>query len=220
MTVYYELAPSRAPRGPARQARAGDGDGDRPRDPPATAVTVIVRFDGSPGVLRCRGRAAGVGRGPGDGKTTGVGREDHRHAGEEAVLVSRTMAVIVAESESSDGIVGVLVDSVSEPTATAGCAATTGTATGAADAPAVARDGDGANRGVARSAERCRDGAVCPGRRRARRDAPELEPNVDRDTGISALFESRTNAVIVAGLAAVIEDRSLAARDVTAKRSR
>ena len=95
--------------------------------PPATAVTVIVRFDCRPAVdsvavavplalvvdeVIARPPELVV-------NTTGT-------LARKRLLASCTTAVIVAGLEPSDGIVGVLVERFSEPTVTGGCAATTG----------------------------------------------------------------------------------------------
>ena len=92
--------------------------------PPAVAVTVIVRLRGSLAVVSVAATEplALVVLGEGDCRPPELVENSTGMPETKLLLASRVIAVIVAVSEPSEGSVGVLVVSVSEPTVTGGCA--------------------------------------------------------------------------------------------------
>ena len=200
VTVYWALAASTRAVGPAIARRL-------PITltatvlvmPPATAVTVMVRLVGSAGVLSVAVAAplalvfACVTARPPELVVNTTGTPATKR-----LLASCTTAVMVAGLELSDGMVGVLVDSVRLPTVIGGCAATTGTATVPLTPPAVAVTV--MVRSVASPAVTSVAAAVPSAAVLAvgGEMPPELEANVTGTLSSRRFDESRTNAVMVA----------------------
>ena len=128
---------------------------------------------------------------PFDVKTTGI-------LARKRFWVSRTIAVIVADSELSDGMVGVLVVSVRLPTTAGGCAATTATGTVAENVPVAAVT---VMLRIVLSPAVLSVAVTCPLASVVAEPGvmpPELVEKVTVTFGSSALLAARTKAVMVA----------------------